>query len=472
MEPLKIDEILLSTGGELLQGDKDKWICGISTDSRQPIIQGQMFIALKGDKFDGHDFIEEVIKKGVSALIISSNFQFPISNFQSPISIIKVKNTLIALGKIAADYRQKFQIPIVAITGSNGKTTTKEMAAILLAKKFNTLKSRSSFNNAIGLPLTLLELNNTTQAAVVEIGMNQVGEIKYLAQIAKPTIGLITNIGESHLGYLHSRANIAQEKAQLLEAMDGIAILNRDDYYSNRIKFKGQKITFGIRHRADITAEDVTQNANGINFKIYRTYRTYRSYKSYKSYKSYSVTVPILGLHNVYNVLGATAIACAAGIEWELIKDAYQELKTPYGRMGLHFYGDVRVINDAYNANPTSMKAALETLSQIQTRGRKIFVMGDMLELGDFSKSFHRTVVKKAIETGVNILFTIGKEAARAAKDAGKQGVTVYQCETNEEIITRLKKILAAQDIILIKGSRKMKLEEVVEGLKPVIGHQ
>ncbi|MDI6736256.1 MAG: UDP-N-acetylmuramoyl-tripeptide--D-alanyl-D-alanine ligase [bacterium] len=454
MEPLKIDEILLSTGGELLAGDKAQWICGISTDSRQ-IAQGQMFIALKGDKFDGHDFIDEVIKKGVSALIISSNFQFPISNFQFPISIIKVKNTLIALGKIAADYRQKFQIPIVAITGSNGKTTTKEMAGTLLSKKFNTLKSKSSFNNAIGLPLTLLELNNTTQAAVVEIGMNHVGEIKYLAQIAKPTIALITNVGESHLEYLNSRANIAKEKAQLLEAMDGIAILNRDDYYSNRIKFKGKKITFGIHHQADITASDITQDINGISFKM-----------NYRTYKTYSVTMPILGLHNVYNVLGATAIACAASVEWELIKDAYQELKTPYGRMGLHSYGDVRIINDAYNANPTSMKAALETLKQIQTRGRKIFVMGDMLELRHFTKSFHQTVVKKAIESGVNILFTIGKESARAAKDAGQQGVTVYQCETNEEIITKLKKILAPQDIILIKGSRRMRLEEVVEGLK------
>ncbi|MFH1562403.1 MAG: UDP-N-acetylmuramoyl-tripeptide--D-alanyl-D-alanine ligase [Nitrospirota bacterium] len=463
MEPLRVNEILEATGGELLQGDKDTRICGISTDSRK-IARGDLFIALKGDRFDGHNFIDEVINQGASGILISK-FEIRNSKFEIPIPIIKVKDTLIALGKIAVDYRQKFRIPIIAITGSNGKTTTKEMAWTLLSKKFNTLKSKGSFNNAIGLPLTLLELNNTTQAAVVEMGMNQVGEIKYLAQIAKPTIGLITNIGESHLGHLNSRANIAGEKAQLLEAVakNGIGILNSDDYYSNRIKFKGKKITFGIRHQADITASDITQDINGIKFKIYKSYKTYRSYRTYKSY---SVTVPILGLHNVYNVLGATAIALAAGIDWKLIKDAYQELKTPYGRMELHSCGNVKVINDAYNANPTSMKAALETLDQIQTNGRKIFVMGDMLELGDFTKSFHQSVVKKAIETGVNILFTLGEDAGRAAKDAGSQGIKVYQCETNEEIITKLKKILVPQDIILIKGSRRMKLEEVVEGLK------
>lgn len=474
MEIIKISEILQSTEGELICGDKDKWITKISTDSRQ-IAQGDLFIALKGDRFDGHDFIEEVIKKGAGALIISKNIP-SITDYRLSVTVIKVNDTLIALGKIAADYRQKFEIPIIAITGSNGKTTTKEMAWRLLSQKFNTLKSTSSFNNAIGLPLTLLELKNTIQSAVVEIGMNQPGEIKCLTQITKPTVALITNIGESHIGHLKTLENIAREKAQILEAVKdkGIAILNRDDDYSNRIKFKGKLITYGIRNLADINAQDLQQDINGIKFtlKISSTLRKPQLVEDISPNKfghpmnnNYKVTIPILGLHNVYNVLGATAIAYAVGLKFEEIKDAYQDFKTLYGRMELSSYGKIKIINDAYNANPTSMKAALETLNRIHTEGRKILVMGDMLELGNLSDFFHRTIAKEIITNGVNVLFTTGKSAALSADEAHKVGLEVYKCGSNDEIISKLKSILRAKDVVLVKGSRRMKLEEVVEGI-------
>ncbi len=474
MEPIKIAEILQVTEGELLQGDKDKWITKISTDSRQ-ITQGDLFIALKGDKFDGHDFIEEVIKKGTGALIISKNTP-PIPNSQFPIPIIKVKDTLIALGKIAAYYRQKFKIPIIAITGSNGKTTTKEMAWQLLSQKFNTLKSKSSFNNAIGLPLTLLELKNVTQSAILEIGMNHVGEIKYLSEIAKPTIAIITNIGESHIGSLKTKENIAKEKAQILETLpdEGISILNRDDDYLNRIKCKGKLITYGIRNSADINAQNLHQDINGINFtlKISSTFRKPQLVEDISPNKfghpmnnTYKVTIPILGLHNVYNVLGATAIAYAIGLNFDQIKDAYKDFKTPYGRMELNSHGKIRIINDSYNANPASMKAALETLRQIHTNGRKILIMGDMLELGELSEDFHRAIGKEIIRNGVNVLFTIGDDAALSSDEAYKVGLEVYKCDSNDEIISKLKSMLIANDMVLVKGSRRMKLEEVVEGI-------
>lgn len=447
MEPIKVSEILQSTEGELLKGDRDKWVSGISTDSRQ-INKGDLFIALKGDKFDGHNFIEEVIKKGGCGVIISQEVKSIL-----PDITIKVKDTLVALGKLAAYYRQKFKIPIVGITGSNGKTTTKEMTATLLAQKFNVIKSKSSFNNAIGLPLTLLDLKNTTQVAVVEIGMNQQGEIKYLTEIAKPTIAIITNIGEAHIGYLKTRENIAKEKSQILEPAQ-IAILNRDDDYLNKIKFKGKLITYGIHNSADIRAQDIFQDINGLNLTLNLPDDNYK------------LTLPILGLHNVYNILAATAAAYALGLNFDEIKDGYQHFKMPYGRMELSSYGKIKIINDTYNANPTSMKAALETLNQIHTTGRKILVMGDMLELGELSESFHLSITKEIVTNGVTLLFTIGEYASLTADEACKAGLEVYKCDSNDEIISKLKSMLKEGDIILVKGSRKMRLEEVVEGIK------
>lgn len=447
MEPIKIDEILDVSEGKLLYGNKDAWINKISTDSRQ-IKKGDLFIALKGDRFDGHDFIQEVIKKGASGIIISKDVP-PITGITS----IKVKDTLIALGKIAAYYRQKFKIPIIAITGSTGKTTTKELSARLLSERFNTLKCEGSFNNAIGVPLTLLELENTTQAAVIEIGMNHPGEIKYLTNIAKPTIALITNIGEAHIGYLKTKENIVKEKLQILQYAD-IAILNWDDEYLNRVNFNGKIITYGIHNLADINAQNLHQDINGIRFTLKIRDKTYK------------LSIPILGLHNVYNVLGATAIAYALGMSFEEIKDSYLEFKTPYGRMELISYGKIRIINDAYNANPISMKAALQTLKQIPITGRRILVMGDMLELGDLSESFHKAIANEIVTGGINILFTVGENASFTADEAFKQGIEVYKCNSTNEIVSKLKKIIAKDDILLVKGSRRMKLEEVVKGIK------
>jgi UDP-N-acetylmuramoyl-tripeptide--D-alanyl-D-alanine ligase len=448
MEVIKIDEILNVTQGTLIQGDKNLSINRISTDSRK-IEKGDLFIALKGNRFDGHDFIDEVIKKGASGILISKDI---VTSYQLPVTSIRVKDTLIALGKIAAYYRQKFNIPISAITGSNGKTTTKEMAWCLLSQKFNTLKCHGSFNNAVGVPLTLLELNNTTQAAVIELGMNQPGEIEYLTNIAKPQIALITNIGESHIGYLKSRENIAKEKLQILQFAK-IAILNYDDEYLNKAKFDGKIITFGLHNFADITAQNLYQDIDGIKFNLKI------------AGKEYNLKIPILGLHNVYNILGAIAIAYALGVNFEEIQEALKKLKTPYGRMELISAKGIKIINDTYNANPTSLKAAIKTLNQIHTHGRKILVMGDMLELGNFSKSFHTAIAKEIIANKIDILFTVGDYASYTLDEACKEGVEVYKCNSNDEIVAKLKKIINKDDIILVKGSRRMKLEEVVEGI-------
>ncbi|MBI4752911.1 UDP-N-acetylmuramoyl-tripeptide--D-alanyl-D-alanine ligase, partial [Candidatus Desantisbacteria bacterium] len=273
MVPISVAEILIAIGGELVCGDKGQVISGVSTDSRQ-ILPDQLFIALKGENFDGHGFIGQVIDRGAAGVVFSDEFltQTGMSVLQGGCAI-RVEDTLIALGQIAAYCRNKFDIPIIGITGSNGKTTTKEMLGDVLSKQWRVLRNKKNFNNAIGLPLTLLEMDSSAQFCVVELGMNHPGEITYLTNIARPMIGVITNVSESHIGHFEDKEDIARAKFELIEAMGekGIAVLNADDPFVARMaqQHKGTVITFGINEKADVFATDIMENDAGVSFNVH-----------------------------------------------------------------------------------------------------------------------------------------------------------------------------------------------------------
>ncbi|MBI4777859.1 UDP-N-acetylmuramoyl-tripeptide--D-alanyl-D-alanine ligase [Candidatus Desantisbacteria bacterium] len=464
MIPINIDEILTATKGELVCGDREWFLdAGVSIDSRL-ILPGQLFIAIKGENFDGHDFIGEVIDKGASGVIFSDELGIEQNSTQTRMSVlqgvcaIRVKDTTAALGHLAAYYRNKFDIPIIGITGSNGKTTTKEMLSDVLSKQWRVLRNKKNFNNAIGLPLTLLEMDSSTQFCVVELGMNHPGEITYLTNIAGPAIGVITNVAESHIGHFEDKKAIARAKFELIEAMgeEGIAVLNADDPFVARMaqQHKGTVITFGIDEKADIFAIEIRENDAGVSFNVH-----------WAGGKIQEMFIPIPGRHNVYNALAVCGVLVALGLDLSLAALALSEFKLPDSRMEITERAGIRIINDAYNANPGSMKAALLTLKGLACSGRRIMVMGDMLELGKWSKSLHEEMGQCACDTGVDILVTVGQDAAFAASEAKVRGVETFVCKDNEEALSILKGLVKPDDAVLIKGSRGMRMERIVEGL-------
>ncbi|MEK7274824.1 MAG: UDP-N-acetylmuramoyl-tripeptide--D-alanyl-D-alanine ligase [Candidatus Desantisbacteria bacterium] len=460
MMQVSIDEILLAVEGELVCGGRE-WLidAGVSIDSRN-VLPGQLFIALKGENFDGHDFIWQTMDKGASGVIFSNELK--IERIPKNVCAIRVKDTLAALGHLAAYYRNKFDIPIIGITGSNGKTTTKEMLGEVLSKQWRVLRNKENFNNAIGLPLTLLEMDTSTQFCVVELGMNHPDEIAYLTNIARPMIGVITNVAESHIGHFDSKEDIAKAKFELIETMGekGIAVLNADDpFIAGMISRIGNRsiITFGMgagNEKADIFATDIRENDAGISFNV-----------RWNSEKTQNIFIPVHGRHNVYNALAVCGVLAALGLDLSLAASALDKFKLPDSRMEIIERHGVKIINDAYNANPGSMKAALLTLSKLTCQSRRIVVMGDMLELGKWSRKLHEEMGRYAQDMGVDILVTVGHDSAFAASEARVRGVESFACKDNVEALTVLNGLVKHGDVVLIKGSRGMRMEQIVEGI-------
>ncbi len=383
----------------------------VSIDSRT-VKSGELFIPIKGPKFDGHDFIDEARKKG--ALVLD------------------VKDGNKALQKLAKEHRAKFKIPIIGVTGSVGKTTTKDMLASILAQEKLTLKNEENYNNEIGVPLTLLKLNKQHKYAVIEMAMQGLGEIELLADIVRPNIAIITNIGEAHLEFLKTKKNVAKAKSEIFkyQTKNDFAIINADDEYFEHLKVKHKKskiITFGILEKADIT----TKTLRGIK-------------------------LPLPGQHNIYNALAAIAAAKLLGIKKKSIKKGLETFKASSKRMDIFDHpSGIRIINDTYNANPQSMEAALKVLSIHQAR--KVAVLGDMFELGKKSIPAHKRIGKLARKLGVDEFITVGK--------LSKNMKANHHFKNNQAAITGLKKLILKGDAILIKGSRGMKMEEIVAGL-------
>lgn len=457
-------ELLTATKGKLLKGKEELECQGISTDSRK-LKKGELFVALKGERFDGHDFIPQAIKKGAAGVVVKRGF--PILEINTPpkdFFIIQVKDCLKALGDLAHFLRKKSDVKVIAITGSNGKTTTKEMTALVLKEHFeHVLKSEGNMNNLIGLPLSLLHLTPETKVAVLEMGMNHPGEIRRLAEIACPDIGLITNIGPAHLEGLGSLPNIQKAKGELFKMLkgDNFALVNYDDPLIKEIAqdCKAKRITFGLHKGAEVSGKDIRFFKDGsVNFKLIT------------STDEVVIKLKAYGIHHVYNALAAAATGIVLGVKLSEISRGLSRFSPLKGRSQIiELNNGIMLIDETYNANPVSMEIALKTLNALKGKGRGVAVLGDMLELGIASKFYHKKIGRVAAKTGTDYLVLLGEFAPLVAQGASASGFTaerIFIGKDCKEIAFYLKCLLNKGDWVLIKGSRGMQMERVIEYLR------
>jgi UDP-N-acetylmuramoyl-tripeptide--D-alanyl-D-alanine ligase len=461
LEPISVETIIQWTQGKLVNDTWQAPVTGVSTDTRT-INLGDLFVPIKGENFDGHNFLKDAILQGAVGVLIEFGRISPeIKN--AKYFVIQVKDTKRALGDIAKSYRSRFNIPVIAITGSNGKTTVKEMIASILSRRYTVLKNEGNLNNEIGLPLTLFQLEKKHQIAVIELGMSALGEIRRLTEISQPTIGVVTNVAEAHLEFFKSLDEIATAKAELVESLTkkNIAVLNADDSRVASLAHltKAKVITFGIENKADFQATSVSFNQEklGIEFQLI----TPQGKKL--------VFIPIIGTHHVYNALAASATAWNIIPDLELITQGLENSKPAKMRMELIEIDGIKVINDAYNANPKSMQAALQTLAEFKTAGRKIAVLGTMRELGEIANSAHQQIGTMVASLNLDFLVTVGElghQIASGAKRAGMNPAQIREFESNQAVAEFLVGTIHSGDLILIKASRKIKLDELVSYLQ------
>jgi UDP-N-acetylmuramoyl-tripeptide--D-alanyl-D-alanine ligase len=434
----------------------DVEITGVSIDSRK-IEKGNLFIPFKGENSDGHKYVEDSIKKGAAAAL----WQRDVPNPPTQLPIIIVEDCLVALQELSREYRKQLSVKVVGITGSNGKTTTKDMTASLLATTYKVQKTEGNYNNHIGLPLTVLGLDEDTEIAVLEMGMSGRGEIEFLTKLASPDAVVITNIGESHLLDLGSREGIAEAKLEILQGLKegGLAVLHGDEpLLMERInKYKGNinVQTFGRTDRNDFFPTEITQLEQGNRFKI--------------SGSSESFELPVLGNHNILNALAAMIIAHYFDVPFNKMNEGLTNVKLTNMRMELveGVHGE-KIINDAYNASPTSMMAAIELVSNLKGYEKIILVLGDMLELGPQEEQYHQQIGEGLNPEKIDLVFTFGILAEHIAEGArsslGKERVLSFM--DKNELIKRLEQHVTNDSLVLVKASRGMKLEEIVTALQ------
>jgi len=445
---MKVRDILKATGGKLVKGSQDTSIETFSIDSRT-LKEGDLFIAIKGNNLDGHDFVDAALKKGAVGIIVSENY--PLTANRYPL-VVQVRNTRHALGAIAHYKRKQSKAKVIGITGSNGKTTTKDMIALILGKEFKVLSTPGTENNSVGVPLTLLKLQDE-DFCVLEMGMNHFGEIDYLAKIALPKIGVITNIGPSHLEGLKDTDGVFKAKMELLKYMDEGAtlIINGDDRYLSTINSSSLKvIRFGLDKANDVCADSIAIKKEMPAFKVNG---------------KYEIRLNLFGRHNIYNALAAVSVAEVCGVCEKSIKATLENFKGPNRRLQLKEIDGIRIIDDAYNSNPLSLKKALEVMKDFKTDGRKILVTGDMLELGEMSKYFHETIVEAINAAGIDMLITVGEHSYNTFIAAGKRGMnkdTLWHFDKPHKAGELLREIAKRGDTILLKGSRGVKMEEAL----------
>ncbi len=457
MEPITMAKLADILDGTIISGDLDLEIDMVSTDSRTAQ-KGSLFIPLKGERFDGHDFIyDAVINREVGAILTEK----PLKDIDiSQLAVIEVEDTLQALKDIASYNRARFNIPVIAITGSTGKTTTKDMIYGVLSTKYDVLATEGNLNNEIGLPLTLLRLNSNHDMAVVELGMNELGEIHRLVEIAMPDVAIITNIGLSHIGKLKSQDNIFKAKMEIFDYFhEGcMAILNGDDPYLKTVE---EEFTYPIIYIGTgdvyLKAYDIEPNGDsGISYYID------------VDSTSYKIELSIPGVHNVYNSLFAVAVGLMYEIDMELIKKALYNFQLGSMRLNIFTtdYG-VKIIDDVYNANPESMRVALSVLGDMESR-RKIAILGDMLELGSYSKKAHKNVGKWIVKENIDLLITMGRDSKYIGIGARELGMdnNIYHFNCNKDVIEYLDTLIDTGDTILVKGSRGMQMEQIVHHLR------
>lgn len=442
--------VLDSTKGRLVSGNIPERFSGVTTDSRK-VRPGELFFALKGDNYDGHRFVDEALSKGAAAAVVEKASRK--SDLSKP--LIVVQSTLKALGDLASAWRMSFSsLKLAAITGSNGKTTTKEMSASIVSLKFRTHKNTGNFNNLIGLPLTLLELDKSYERTVVELGMNDFGEISRLSEISRPDVGTITNIGRAHLEKLGGLDGVAKAKGELVESFgpDNIFVVNLDDPRVENIASQTDciKLTYGIKNKnAYLRAKDIIQEGlTGIRFVM-----------SFLG-KDMALRINGIGLHNVTNALSAAGIAYSLGCGPDEIKAGLEGFKP--GKMRLEVLrspAGFGIINDTYNANPDSIRSAVNELVALKGSGRSIAVIGDMLELGEASRPEHRALGEDIAGAGVDVIVAYGTFGGDIIEGAGK-GV---HAKTHGEAARAVAGAAREGDMVLVKGSRGMRMEEVTK---------
>ncbi|MGE5219681.1 MAG: UDP-N-acetylmuramoyl-tripeptide--D-alanyl-D-alanine ligase [Chloroflexota bacterium] len=457
-------EILAATDGKLWRDGKTKRFGEIVTDSTK-VGRGSVFVALKGERHDGHRYIGDALRRGAACVVA----QRAVPRFDyGRATVVKVRDTLTALGDLAHFRRERLAPKVLAITGSNGKTTTKEMIAAILEEarldserlRGHVLKTEGNFNNLVGLPLTLLRLRKRHKVAVVELGTNRPGEIRRLAQIADPDCGIVTSVAAAHLEGLSSLAGVAREKGALYENVrpGGVIAVNLDDPRVRKLaaKFKGKKITYG--KRGWLRASECRMSGKrGMDFILQAGAVRGR------------VRLNYLGRHNIANALGASALALGVGVALPAIRRGLAKAKPFSMRMQIKGWRGIGIINDAYNANPASMSAALQTLAEVRGRGKRIAVLGDMFELGRHSPREHRALGRAAAGAALDGLYLLGAQAAAVgagARAAGMKPEKIHIGKDHDDLAERLRAQVQPGDWLLFKGSRGMKMERVLEALK------
>ena len=446
IEPLHLSEIIEATNGHIISGSEDVLITSVTTNSRKAV-EGSLFIPIIGENADGHTYIGNAVSNGASACLTMKDDIYDTN-------LIKVPDTRHMLCAIASYYRQKFDLTLIALTGSVGKTTTKEFCANVCDQKDETVRTDKNYNNDIGMPFTLFKLNNSTRYAVVEMGMSNFGEIELLSKSAKPDIAIITNVGTAHIEFLKSRDGILKAKTEIFEGLkeDGIAILNGDDdkLITLKGKLKQKTIFIGIENSdCDITATNIQQKEDGISFMI--------------SDKKFFI--PILGIHNVYNALCAYVLGKMFDMTDDEIQKGYLSYKSDGIRQTIIKKSSYTIINDCYNANPQSAKSSLDVLKSLDAK-RKIAVLGDMKELGDKSEELHMEVGKYAVQCGADVVIALGEEARNiinGAKISATNDMEFFHYDTTDEIVEHIKNTYKEGDLYLIKGSHSMHMDKISE---------
>jgi UDP-N-acetylmuramoyl-tripeptide--D-alanyl-D-alanine ligase len=453
---ISISDIKKISGVEFVNKDLVKTIKGVSIDSRK-INEGDLFFAIKGENFDGHNFVDQAISSGASAVVIEKNSIELFKDKKYP--LVVVENTTKALGELARVYRDKFKVKVIGLTGSNGKTTTKEMIAEILSKKFKTLKTEGNLNNNFGVPLNLFRLEKSHQVAVIELGINHFGEMETLCEIANPDFGTITNIGTAHIEFLKSREGIAEEKGKLFKYLikkNGFVFVNSDEkLIKQQAKGFKKKLTFGFNQKADVRGKVLSLN-NLAQPTLKISYRN----------KSEVINLPTFGIHTAQNALCAAAIGLKFGVSLKQIKSALENFKSYDKRMQVLEVDGYTIINDAYNANPDSMQMAIQTMSLMKGYFLRLAVLGDMLELGEFSERFHRELAHYLKANGIQKVFFFGELTQMSYDEALKLNLDAKHFKDKKQIASEIKNSIPEGSLILLKGSRKMKMEEVIDYLK------
>lgn len=451
MKPTTLQDIATWTHGELLQGVPAEEVSVISTDTRK-MKGGELFVALKGDNFDAHDHLDQAIAKGAAALLVHD---LPPSTEGTDVALIRVRNTLKGLQDLAESYRRSLDIPVVGITGSSGKTSTKDLTRSVLGRKFQVNATKGNLNNHIGLPLTVLETNAEHHLGIFEMGMNHPGEIEVLAEIGAPTVGIITNVGTAHLEFMGTREAIALEKGMLAEAVpsEGCVVLSAHDDFTDSIRERtdARVLTGGV-DCGDVSATNLEITFEGCRFQL-----------SFEG-KSVASQLSVAAEHMVRNATLAAAAGIHLGMSLEEVATGLAEAELTGGRLQRKVVAQIPFLDDSYNANPESVKAALRTLRDLPVEGKRVAVLGLMAELGDHAEAEHIALGKAVAENKIDILLGIGEEGRQMADGAGN-GAECHVFDDHPSIAEYLRTNIGSTDLVLLKGSRSAQMERVLAHL-------